>query len=63
MLPIIEAFANGENVQYYDSLQITGTHTRGEWKTAENIGFGAPIESYRILKGKKVINFGNNNKK
>jgi len=57
MLPIIEAFANGENIEFYDSLQIVGA-TRGEWKTAENIGFGARVEDYRLItKDNEIVYF------
>lgn len=57
ILPVIEAFANGENVQFYDSLEITGTFTRGAWKTAESIGFNRPIEYYRMIKNGEVLDF------
>ena len=49
MLPIIQAFANGETIEYWDSMQITG-NGRGMWKTAENIGMGAPVSYYRMNK-------------
>ena len=57
ILPVIEAFANGEHIEFYDSLQITGTFTRGCWKTADNIGFGRPVSDYRMIKDGKVIYF------
>jgi len=58
ILPIIEAFANGEHVEYFDSLQITGTFTRGKWKTANDIGFGRSVDYYRVIKDGKEIYFG-----
>ena len=59
ILPIIQAFANGENVEYYDSLQITGAFTRGMWRTADNIGFGRPVCDYRIInKDDSIMYFG-----
>lgn len=62
MLPIIEAFANGETVEFYDSLNIKDGK-RGHWRTADNIGFGARIESYRIVKKDgEIIYFGDRTK-
>jgi hypothetical protein len=58
ILPVIEAFANGEHIEFYDSLQITGTFTRGAWKTADNIGFGCSVDYYRMIKDGEVIYFG-----
>ena len=58
MLPIIQAFAEGEHIDFYDSLQIVGTFKRGAWKTADNIGFGASVDSYRMIKDGKIIYFG-----
>ena len=58
ILPVIEAFANGEHVEFYDSLQITSAFTRGVWKTAENIGFGCSVKRYRMIKNHEVIYFG-----
>lgn len=49
MLPVIQAFADGEIIEYWDSTEITGTFSRGLWKTAENIGMGAPIGYYRMF--------------
>ena len=57
MLPIIQAFANGEHIEFFDSLQITGSFTRGAWKTAENIGFGCSVDNYRMIKDGKIIYF------
>jgi hypothetical protein len=51
MLPIIKAFAEGENVEYFDSLQITKTWGRGMWKTEDNLYFSMSVEYYRINKG------------
>ena len=59
MLPIIEAFANGEYIEFFDSLQITQSFTRGVWKVADDIGFGASIDCYRMIKNNEVIYFGN----
>jgi hypothetical protein len=50
MLPVIQAFVDGEHIEYWDSMQITGTFSRGMWKTAENIGMGAHVGSYRMIK-------------
>lgn len=58
ILPVIQAFANGEHIEFYDSMQITGTFTRGMWKTAENIGFGRSVDYYRMIKEGKTIYFG-----
>lgn len=52
MLPIIEAFANGAIVEYYDVHSIALNGKRGMWKTAENIGFGEDPNKYRIIKTK-----------
>lgn len=57
ILPVIEAFVNGECIEFYDSLEITGTFTRGQWKTAENIGFGRSVNDYRMVKNDKIIYF------
>ncbi len=57
LLPVIQAFANGEQIEFYDSLQITGTFTRGAWKTASNIGFGCSVDTYRMIKDNKIIYF------
>lgn len=58
MLPIIEAFANGEHIEFFDSLKISETHKRGEWVTAKNIGFGCSVDYYRMIKNGEVIYFG-----
>jgi hypothetical protein len=58
ILPVIEAFANGEHIEFYDYLQITGTFTRGLWKTADNIGFGCSVDYYRMIKNGETIYFG-----
>lgn len=59
MLPVIQAFADGEHIEYWDSLQIVGTWTRGAWKTADNsVGFGRPAEYYRMVKDGEIIYFG-----
>ena len=57
ILPVIEAFANGEHVEFYDSQHIVG-NSRGAWRTAENIGFGRSIDVYRMIKNNEVIHFG-----
>lgn len=57
MLPIIQAFANGEHIEYYDSSKITGTFKRGAWVTAENIGFGSSVDNYRMVKNGEIIYF------
>lgn len=49
MLPVIQAFADGKIIEYWDATEITGTFSRGLWKTAENIGMGAPISYYRMF--------------
>ena len=49
MLPIIQAFADGKHIEYWDSLQIVGEFQRGMWKTAEDIGFGGSISHYRMI--------------
>jgi hypothetical protein len=59
ILPVIEAFANGENIEFYDDSQITGTFSRGEWKTTDDIGFGRPTNYYRMIKNNEIIYFGN----
>jgi hypothetical protein len=59
ILPIIQAFANGEHVEFYDSSQISRTFTRGVWKTADNIGFGCSVDNYRIIKNGEPIYFNN----
>jgi O6-methylguanine-DNA--protein-cysteine methyltransferase len=58
IMPVIQAFANGEHIEFYDSLQVTGTFTRGAWKTADNIGFGRAVDYYRMIKNGEVIYFG-----
>lgn len=64
MLPIIQAFADGECIEYWDSLEIVGPHHRGLWRTAESMGMGASISYYRMIKlgmihyfdGRKPVN-------
>jgi hypothetical protein len=57
ILPVIQAFAEDEHIEFYDSLQIVSTFKRGAWKTAENIGFGASMDTYRMIKDGKIIYF------
>jgi hypothetical protein len=56
MLPIIEAFGDGANIEFWDSMQITG-NGRGMWRTAEDIGMGAPVSYYRWITMGKVFYF------
>ena len=42
MLPVIEAFANGEHIEFRDCY--------GNWQSANNIGFGANLDQYRMIK-------------
>lgn len=58
ILPVIEAFANGEHVEFFDSQEVTGTYSRGKWKTADDIGFGRSIDYYRMIKNNEIIYFG-----
>ena len=57
ILPVIKAFAEGEHIEFWDYMVITGTFSRGAWRTADNIGFGAAVSSYRMIKDGKVIYF------
>ena len=57
MLPIIQAFADGECIEYWDSLQIVDSFRRGMWKTAENLGMGAATSEYRMIKMGEVHYF------
>lgn len=50
MLPVIEAFANGEHIEFWDRFEIVDTFRRGKWVTADDIGFGASVSSYRMIK-------------
>lgn len=57
-LPIIEAFANGEHIEYWDSLEIVGTFQRGKWKTADySIWTGIPPSNYRMIKDGMIYYF------
>jgi hypothetical protein len=50
MLPVIEAFSNGECIEYWDNLEIVGTFRRGMWKTADDLRFGVNPSNYRMIK-------------
>lgn len=57
LLPVIQAFANGEDIEYWDALQIVGTFQRGMWKKSENMGFGTVCSNYRMIKMGKIYYF------
>jgi hypothetical protein len=57
MLPVVSAFADGEDVQFFDS-QMIYEGKRGCWRTAENIGFGRTVDYYRMIKNGETIYFG-----
>lgn len=49
-LPIIEDFANGEDIEIWDTSNLI-RHKRGWWVKADIIGFGAgDIKHYRKVK-------------
>ncbi len=50
LLPVIQAFSEGECIEFWDNLEIVGTHRRGKWKTSDNIGFGVSPSNYRMIK-------------
>lgn len=50
ILPVIQAFADGEYIEYWDNTQLVGLSGRGMWKTSDNIGFGVNISRYRMIK-------------
>ena len=51
IMPVIEAFANGEHIEYWDSLEIVGPFQRGKWKTEDySLGFGVHPSHYRMIK-------------
>jgi hypothetical protein len=56
MLPIIEAFANGDHIEYWDSMRIV-ENGRGMWTNAEDIGMGASISYYRMIKMGNIYYF------
>ncbi len=50
-MPVIEAFANGEHIEYWDNLEIVGRIQRGLWRTADDsLGFGVHPSYYRMIK-------------
>lgn len=49
MLQLIQDFSEGKNVQYYDSMEIIGTFTRGCWKTATDLSLGLGLNYYRLV--------------
>jgi hypothetical protein len=51
ILPVIQAFAEGKCIEYWDSMQIVASFQRGMRKTADNIGFGSSISDYRMIEG------------
>lgn len=57
ILPVIEAFSNGEHIECWDNLEIVGSTQRGLWRTADNIGFGASPSYYRMIKGGMIYYF------
>lgn len=58
ILPVIEAFSNGEHIEYWDSLEIVASHQRGKWKTEEDsLGFGVHPSYYRMIKGGMIHYF------
>lgn len=57
ILPVIQAFANNEHIEYWDSFQIVGTFRSGMWKTSDNIGFGVGVSNYRMIKNGMVHYF------
>ena len=61
MLPLIQAFADGEDIEYYDSFQLhqDDDFKQGAWVKTENLGVGGNISSYRMIKDGKIIYFDN----
>ena len=58
VLPIIQEFANGADIQYYDSAYLNEKGTRGKWVSSENIGFGnANPSAYRMVTDKGYVYF------
>lgn len=56
ILPVIQDFANGEHIEYYDPFHIwENERGRGAWKTADNIGFGQPVNYYRKKVGERYV--------
>ena len=61
MLPIIQAFAAGEHIQYYDNTNIENDRWVGRWVTAEDIGFGMPVHYYRAIRNGEPFYFTESN--
>lgn len=57
ILPVVQAFAEGKHVEYWDSMQIVSTFQRGMWKTADDIGFGSSVSDYRLIEDGMVHYF------
>ena len=60
MLPVIQAFADGEYIEFYDTMSYKSNGSRGMWKTADDIGFGCSIRTYRMIKNDEIIYFDKN---
>jgi hypothetical protein len=57
MLPIIQAFSEGECIEYWDNLEIVSSFQRGMWKTSDSIGFGVSTSYYRMIKNGMIYYF------
>ena len=60
LLPIMEAFAKGKKVLVYDNSALSNVwpYERGVWVELTNIGFGRPLEWYKIVEDEKEDVFG-----